>query len=275
MTLSYSKQDIEEALLDVFQTAADKCGERFPHAIIPVATGGLGQQSGVVVDFQLQMNEMFDSVINMNRLANLIDRGHWPGKTDVEMSVRFRVQSYCHILEADLPYLLLLNLCRVSVGLPACWSFLARDRNDKVKRTKKGDVSALQTVASRLDHLETHELVHPSKIISMLRELWDNNLRNAFSHSQYLITKQGDLIAFRLMPVPEGQSGAAIVLERLNFSSARIKTLHEGASVYMAALACVYAKFMKPLYDLPEVNLGFARIKWCPEPAFQWKTIRD
>ena len=219
------------------------------------------------------MNEMFDSVIEMNRLARLIDQGHWPGKTDVEMSVRFRVQSYCHVLEADLPYLLLLNRCRVSAGLPACWSFLARDGKDGVKRTKSGDLSALRTIASRLDHLETHELVRPSGIVGMLRELWDNDLRNAFSHSQYIITDQGRLIAFRLTPVPDGQSGAAIVLERCPFSSSVIRALHERASAYMAILARVYAQFMRPLYEAEEVDLGFAKIKWCTKPVPRWKTV--
>ncbi len=165
----------------------------------------------------------------INRIIRLIDDGHWPLETDIEMSVRLRLLAYCHMLEADFPYAILLNLCRVAEGLDPCWVFFSRDANDAVKLNRDEQPILLWKIQQRFDHLKRYDLAKSTRVAEMVEELWSNDLRNAFSHSQYAIDDAGELLATKWLTGMAGDAGPSAASKQTAFPFVEVKELHARA----------------------------------------------
>lgn len=264
MSISHTTSQLRNAIRSAFETCRETSADLFPNALIPINQTYDPSVPIVTEYFSREMNELSDFVRVLNKIVFLIDAGHWPLENDIEMSVRFRVLAYCHILEADFPYVLLLNLCRVDAGLDPCWGFFLRDDTDAVKLDKKGLVRPLPTIQHRLDHLKRYKLADSTHVVEMVEELWSNDIRNAFAHSQYIIDGTGELLATKWLTDMAGESGLCTISKQKQtaFPFDEIKELHARACDYMEEFVKAYHDYITPFKEAPVVELTCGRVRW-------------
>jgi hypothetical protein len=104
----------------------------------------------------------------------------------VEFSVRCKLLVYCYIMEADYPFITLLNLLRVLADKEPCWVFHKRGPDDSIKE-KNGKNLGCQYPWEKIHEIAEADKNLQTNIGSILEGLWWDQLRNAFSHSQYAI----------------------------------------------------------------------------------------
>ncbi len=100
-------------------------------------------------------------------------------QSDSESKARIMMIVYCHIFEADFPSAVIWNLLRALHGLPESWIF--------TRESKKGNVSVCEYPSQRIPEIKNLSDELSLNIGDILHCLWNSNLRNAFSHSQYSI----------------------------------------------------------------------------------------
>ena len=262
MSLSHTTSELRNAIRATFDICKETSADLFPNALIPINQTYDLSVPIVTEFFECEMNELFDFVKALNEIISCIDAGHWPRKTDIEMSVRFRVLAYCHILEADFPLVLLLNLCRVAGGHEPCWVFFPRDATDAIKPDKKGQVRPLTTIQHRLDHMKRYKLAESTHIVEIVEELWSNDIRNAFAHSQYIIDDTGEFLVTKWLTGMAGESGLCTTSKQTAFHFGEIKDMHARACDYMADFAKAYHDYIAPFRDAPVVKLTCGRVGW-------------
>lgn len=246
-----SSNKILDTLRFLFNGCQQRSGCRFPNALIPVYSGS------PVQIYQYSVNEVYDYTLALRGLVEQIDKGKLFYETDAEMSVRLSVHAYCHIMEADLLYLILLNLCRVAEGLKCDWLFMAREKDDSF-REKDGDVYRLNKISDKIEHLKKYDLAKESQLSTMLEGLWDGELRNAFSHSQYFIDSEGKLGCIKWAHKTSSESFAKngqFTGEPLYLEKKDIKSLSESAFGYIRIFGDLYHEFVTPYKSTSSVSL--------------------
>jgi hypothetical protein len=246
-----NRDELRETISALFEGCQKASGEKFPNALIPVYSG---RPVGM---FMNQLREAFDFALTLKALIEHIDDGNWPYETDKEMSVRLSVLTYCHIMEADLPYLILINLCRVAEGSEADWLFLARNK-DVLARNKKGDVCQIQKTGKKIEHLKVYALAKETCIVDFLEKLWRNDIRNAFSHSHYCINSNGTFEFTNWKK--DAASTETLKLDALSYDYHKIKILFKSASEYICIFGEVYGEYIAPYENSSQVILDIGPV---------------
>jgi hypothetical protein len=117
---------------------------------------------------------------------------------DIDLQVRIMMIVYCHIFEADFAFAVIWNLLRALKGLPESWIFS--------RESKKGNISVCEYPSQKIPEIQILASDQELTIGDILDRLWNANLRNSFSHSQYRIF--GDTILFtkNLSPISRSPS---------------------------------------------------------------------
>jgi len=207
-----TESEICDAVAELFERAMRNGGTGLLSALIPVDTTMHEGHQVLSYVFDYEMAELcnfvkyFDGLIE--REAHVSSRG------------RMQVLVYCHIFEADYPLTTIWNLHRLLEGREISWTFS--------RMTRKGETEVLKYPKDRVSELERLSNNLGIVLGSMLASLWQNDLRNAFSHSQYFWT--GDILSCtgRLSPnirkgIGVGSGGSK------SFASSDLAALYAGA----------------------------------------------
>ena len=164
---------IVASVVEVFSAARSVAGEAILGALVPHQESPLRMVS-LIPEFE--MDELCRFV---NQFRSYIE----PRPERARENARCKVLIYCHIMEAEFPATVILNLLRLVNGDGPLWTFR------ELPRTRYGKISKLS---------DAHKL----SVGAVLDSLWYNKLRNAFSHAQYLLHDDGCLLGTRkLSPV--------------------------------------------------------------------------
>ncbi len=209
------------------------------------------------------MNELYCFRKGLDGLTRVIDQGAWPYEDGVETSMRFRLAVYCHIMEADFPYVVFLNLCRVAEGRDPCWTFFARNRaDDSIKMNEKmGTPILLDTIDKKIKHLKRYELARSTGLPEALGDLWHNDLRNAFSHSQYVLSTKGDVIYTKWFTGACAAQGTDVTTQEWRMNHESLKELSRAASAYFDAFRKGYAGAIEPYLKADRVSLSVGDVR--------------
>lgn len=162
------------------------------------------------------------------------------------LQTRVRTLLYCHIFEADFPYLVILNLLRMLAGLDPSWVFYRRITEDKIKR-KDGNPEIIEKPSQKIENLITLEKGLKTKIGVLLKSLWNSTLRNAFIHSQYSIETNGAFVATKHLT---GASGTPLNVENtkklLYLTAEQIRLLFDATMAYFDAFFKGYMSAIEP-----------------------------
>ncbi len=101
------------------------------------------------------------------------------GRID-ENAIRLMLMVYCHIMESDFWPTLVWNKLRLLAEKQPSWHFTHKTRkgNNEVCVYPKDKFKEIRDLAGSVHH----------PIGDVISRIWDSNLRNAFSHSCYMLT---------------------------------------------------------------------------------------
>ena len=166
-------------------------------------------------------------------------------------------------MEADYPVVVLLNILRTLNDLDCCWTFYKRDENDQIITNKKGEPLTCEYPRQKFQQLRIEAEKAGSMIGTILERLWEGDLRNSFSHSQYAIGSNGSITATKMFTgVPTRRSIRNIQNCRISYSSVEIEQLYEGAMTYLDSFVREYKKFIQPYQDEMPHRIQDGLIRW-------------
>ena len=164
-------------------------------------------------------------------------------------------------MEADLPYLIFRNLLAVILDQPLCWIFYARDHTGAIRVNEEGDKIIYRYPARKIAEIRRMSRAAETAVGDVLRRLWYGDLRNAFSHSQYIFVGRDDLIlSGHVAPTPNGIVRTGNV--RVSFTAEEIKSLHEGAEALLRTFNEAYWGYIKPYQNGEPQEIESGLIRW-------------
>lgn len=182
---------LRQALEELFGAVRESKESELLSALVPVDT--TMQKGHRVINYvpDLEMDELC-------RLASYFG-GLVQTESDPGNQARIRVLVYCHIFEADFPLTVCWNLLRTLNGQECSWIFS--------RRTKGGKVRLCQYPRERVKEMERLSQQTSMSLGKLLSGLWQNDLRNAFSHSQYFLGGNALTSSRSLSPVSRPRVG--------------------------------------------------------------------
>ncbi len=167
-----NKDEIVQSIGDLFGSALFNYPEKILSALI-------------VIDKELiKGNKIINEVVHqetdelcrfVNNFSDYINQTQ-----DKSQRARLEVLLYCHIMEADLPMTVIWNLLHILTNEPIEWTFKAL-----IPWKKKTVVC--EHPSEKIEDIKRLSNLSRQRIGNILERLWCPNLRNAFSHSQYII----------------------------------------------------------------------------------------
>ena len=247
-----SDEEIRLAVVEVFDRVQFGHAAKVLNALVVVDKSMFDGHSIInyVVDFEMQ--ELCDFVNGFN--------AHLKQTDDHFQQARTRALIYCHVMEADLPLTVIWNLLRILDGGDCDWTFH--------RITKKGNKEVCQYPREKIA-----ELIGLSKGLDMqigivLDRLWQVDLRNAFSHSQYCW--MGEMLT---------ATGSLSPLSRKNgkkkrnpsFTFEDIERLYQGASKLLYCFTEAYRRTIAPFRDGNAHPVDGGLIVWDSLAGWLWR----
>ena len=112
----------EEELRTTIQQVFDRCQEEQPDRIfsalvalvqMPYSKNDPRIHSQTPLYFEREIHEICEFSNRMNKIVRILPKVEPPDEKEAWFSSTLKTMIYCHITEADLPYLILLNLLRL------------------------------------------------------------------------------------------------------------------------------------------------------------------
>lgn len=256
----YPTQDeINYAVSEIFTKTTEKSHKDILGALVPYS-------------FEPQKMISYWPEYEIDELCHCINQFKSYITDDIEPTQKVRVMLliYCHIMEAQFPSTVLWNFLRLLSGDITSWDFHGTRQN--------GEKFCCELPSQRFAEIEKLAEAQRVQIGTVLRRLWHNKLRNAFSHAQYIIHANGDFLggknispitvrAVRRSDTAEGAGGENPYYYRF----ADISGLYNAALQYLWSFVESYRNIVKPFKtgDFFEIPVG--RIRW-NVPRKRWIT---
>jgi hypothetical protein len=212
-------------------------------------------------------DEMYELGRFVGDCEDLLGAQRFVNVTDRMFATRIRTLVYCHILEADFSMLTLTNLLRSAKGLDPDWIS---------RRPKKNKIDTLvicQHPRQKIEWLVDLEAGTSGTIGDCLKRLWHNDLRNAFSHSQYFIENDGRLAMSKHFTGAMGHAAGDASKESCHsFSYDEIEARYASAKAFFNAFCKEYKKAIGHYQDGNRQTIGPGQsIRWDRERKV-WQT---
>jgi hypothetical protein len=177
-----------------------------------------------------------------NEVLELIDtfKALEDAEVDEKTKTRIRMFLYCHIIEVDLIYMILFNMLRTikNEKYSSIISFVS-----KSGRVKEADypIDKIELLVN-----ESEKIGIPLKAI--YSELFFNQLRNAFSHSEYFLDNDGGLnISKNLSPATSAIQKKPT--QKTYFTSAEIQSIFNKSILYLKSFINVHKSYIEEFMD--------------------------
>ena len=148
------------------------------------------------------------------------------------LTTRLQVMCYCHIVEADFPYLILLNLLRLLRGRDCCFTLVGCEYPHQ-----------------KIQELQSLETTLETGVAAVLDRLLQRDLRNAFSHSQYAIDNDGALVATKWLSGVTGRPPMPTQGHTVFFTVEDVRSLYETSLAYFRTFVDCYRETIVPYKD--------------------------
>jgi hypothetical protein len=114
---------------------------------------------------------------------------------DIGLKTRIALCIYCHIMESDFMFTCLWNLLRVARGLVPSWK-MVYEFVDKKGTRKRGICKYPSQKIDEIKRLSQISNNSEFKIGMILERLWNSEIRNSFSHSNYMLLPENNPTSF-------------------------------------------------------------------------------
>jgi len=243
-----SSEEIKTAISEVFSESIGRdpehlLGSFVPHYFEPM------RWICVVPEYEVQ--ELCDFV-NLYKTLDNVAQG------SAQAMTRFRLPIYCHIMEADFLPTVLWNLLGAIEGEAPRWPM--------TRTTRKGITEECVYPTQKFDELIERCGRVRLGLGDVLRELWVPHLRNAFSHSQYLVNTDGSVTRTRELAT------IGSVSTPTRYSEGEIDALYSGALQYLGSFLNHFKATIAQFKDDTPHRIPTGPIQWDPERGW-WHAI--
>jgi hypothetical protein len=249
-----SAAEISDAVRTVFARANEQEPERLLSALVAVRRILLQNTPYKEIPYVLdyEMVELCKFVNQFRRAMNDLP---------LDEETRLGVVIYCHIMEADFPYAVCRNLVSVILGQPCHWVFYAVNEDGQIKVNKKGEKIVCRYAGEKIKEMKRMAETAGMAIGKVLERLWSGAIRNAFSHSQYVIEDTGGFTLSKRLDVTASNDQRAAT-EPIYFTPEEIKYMSEGAQALLRAFIDAHKAYTRPYRNASPQKTDCGLIRW-------------
>jgi len=172
-----SEEEIKLSIAELFDKVYLKESEWLLSALVPIDTKLIKFRKVITYVIEDEARELCDFLNGFNELSSMTE--------NIYKKKRIKILNYCHIMEADLPYTVIWNLLRILSKQKCLWTFYACDENGNPKEDKNKRLPVLRYSLEKINAIKKLANQHSLTIGDILSNIWQSDLRNSFSHSQY------------------------------------------------------------------------------------------
>jgi hypothetical protein len=221
---------IVQAVVQVFEAVKLLAPAKLLSGLVPTERHAGYVHINYVPDYELQ--ETCEFVNDFNSLLEKMD--------STKMQVRMKVSVYCHIMESDYPFAVLWNLLRVLHNLPCKWTV--------TRLTKSGDEFTCEYTGEKIGELTRLGDALGLPTGEILARLWDSNLRNTFSHSQYALFGDNFTSTRNTSPFSR-KMGKTLANIDISYSFEHIDALFVKSCGFLRIFVETYKHYIAPFKD--------------------------
>ncbi|MBK7378585.1 MAG: hypothetical protein IPJ03_06215 [Ignavibacteriales bacterium] len=203
----------------------------------------------------------------MRELCNFLNSFNEQKKNtdDIFQKKRIQILIYCHIMEADFPYTVIWNLLRVLNKQKCLWTFYACDENGEPKKDKNNKFPVLRYSLEKINAIKKLSNIHSLTIGDTLSKIWQSNIRNAFSHSQYFWIGNTFRVSNTISPLSRRDED---IDKTIFYTEEQINKLYDIASVYLLTFIEAYKFAVNTYKDGKPYKVHDGVIKWT---KYNWR----
>ena len=182
-------------------------------------------------------NYVFQEVLEiLNNFKNIQDSNG----IEKKIKTRVRMLMYCHIIEAELIYMIIFNMIRTIKELK--YSTII------YRKTNKNKTKELEYAYDKIELIKKETSCIDIGFDLLYTELYNNQLRNAFSHSQYFIDKDGDLVISKYISPTTSKISKTSSLKK-HYRYKEIEDIFNKAIIYVKSFIEIYKNFLSEFTD--------------------------
>jgi len=233
-----SDDEIKLSIAELFDNVYQKEPEWLLSALVPIDTKltEIGKVITYVVEDEAR--ELCDFLNGFNELASKTE--------DIYQKKRIKILNYCHIMEADLPYTIIWNLLRILSKQKCLWTFYACDENGNPKEDKNKRFPVLRYSLEKINAINKLANKHSLIIGDILSNIWQSDLRNSFSHSQYFWMGNTFRVSNTISPLSRKDED---IEKTIVYSDEEVDKLYNAASIYLLTFIEAFKFAIKPYKD--------------------------
>lgn len=235
MTTILTDSEITQAVQSLFNATASLDRNSRWNALVPTDPDLSAQplpqgQKQITLVPSLEFREVNDFV---DYFGNLVESS---GKIDQNV-IRVMLMVYCHIMELDLPATIIWNQLRLLARKQPSWHFTGNGSN-KVCEYPKDKFDEIRDLAQTVDQ----------PIGDIIFRIWDGSLRNAFSHSGYILSPDRFIPTRWLSPISRrGAFKASSQPRSESYSFDEVRDRYRSARTLLVAVASEHSKACEEL----------------------------
>ena len=219
------KDETQEKLKQLFKEAEEKDSEKFLRAFFAIDTKRYPNKIMSYIS-SLEFIELLDLLKTFNKIVI-------SNKVDKNTRTRLRLFLYCHILEVDLPYMIIANIARILAGEPYdSRIYLTTEEGKKVCEYPRQKIKYLNDLGKKagLD------------LSAIWNRFFHSELRNAFSHSQYFLrNRHGDVfLTYAVSPTTRTNN----TINKEYYTYGEVEDLYLAAYSYLEVFIEITKQFM-------------------------------
>lgn len=246
-----NKDDVDLAIAEVFDTVYQRENEWLLSSLVPTdrkLSPGYKMITYVVEDEMYELCEFLNGFIALAK-----------NTSDEHEQLRIKILTYCHIMEADFPYTVLWNMLRILNKQKCVWTFYNCDDFGNCKLDKNGELTVLRYSTEKIIAINKLALRLGLKIGGVLSKIWQSELRNAFSHSQYFWMGNTFRVSNSISPLSRRDSD---LNKDYYYSASQIDELKICASTYLFTFIELYKYAIQKYKDGQPHKIHDGMINW-------------
>jgi hypothetical protein len=252
-----TKEEIKFSIAELFDKVYTNEREWLLSALVPIDTKLTDFGNVITYVVEDEARELCDFLNGFNELSSRTE--------DIYQKKRIKILNYCHIMEADLPYTIIWNLLRILSKQKCLWTFYACDENGNPKENENKKLTVLRFSLEKINAIKKLAKKCSLTIGDVLSNIWQSDLRNSFSHSQYYWMGKTFRVSNTISPLSRKDED---IEKTIVYSDEDVESLHDAASIYLLTFIEAFKIAIAPFKDgnVYKVHNGF--IKWT---KYGWK----
>jgi hypothetical protein len=236
-----SGDEIHKAVFELFDSVKESHPEDLLSALVPIDTSF--EPGNKLINYlrDYEMQEVCYFLEDFRLILEEID--------NKEQEMRIKIMIYCHIMEGDLPFIILWNLLRVLEG-HKCEAELSMIN-------KKGEKVICVYPGQKIAEIERLSTRLKLRIGQSVRKFWERDLRNAFNHSQYFLSDSLFTITKNLLQIPR-----ELEKKRAVYTYQDIDRLYSCSVSFLSSFIDFYKFYIEPYRDGKAYRIQLGFIKW-------------